>query len=387
MVSSVKSLSNARLVMRDRVVDRGSISIESGRIVSIGLEGQSRSASENDLDLDGATVFPGLIDVHIHGAIGIDVMTATAEELTQVSVFLASQGVTSWLPTFVPAADDQYRSAVGAIEKASRDAGGARIIGLHYEGPFVNSAQCGALHSEHFKTFREPEDVERLPILPDGFIKMTTAAPEISGGIELIKELKKRDWVISIGHTRADVDTLDQAFAAGAKHMTHFMNAMPQIHHRQPGPVGWGLAGDGVTCDVIADGIHLTPLILRLLLKVKTADRLSLISDAIAAAGKGDGDYRIWGETINVKDRRTSNASGNIAGSVITMLDAVRMMRSLGASEVETAQMAATNPARLLKIDHECGSIEEGKRADLIALDQDGNVRLTIVGGQIVFQV
>lgn len=386
MASSVKSLFNARLVLPDRVAEAGVISIESGRIVSIGLEGRSRGPSENDLDLGGATVFPGLIDVHIHGAVGIDVMTASPEELTQVSAFLASQGVTSWLPTFVPAADEQYRSAVVAIESASRDPGGARIVGLHYEGPFVNSAQCGALHSEHFKTFRGPEDVEQLPILPDGFIKMTTAAPEISGGVELIKELKKRGWVISIGHTRADVDTLDQAFAAGANHMTHFMNAMPQIHHRQPGPVGWGLARDGVTCDVIADGIHLTPLILRLLLKVKTADRLSLISDAIAAAGKGDGDYQIWGETISVKDRRTSNASGNIAGSVITMLDAVRMMRSLGATDIEIGRIASTNPARLLQLDRECGSIEEGKRADLVVLDERGDVKLTIVGGEVVFQ-
>ena len=384
MVSS-KCLSNARLVLRDRVVEAGFIHIEAGRIVSIGLDGDSRSTSENDLDLGGATVFPGLIDVHIHGAIGIDVMSATVEELTQVSMFLASQGVTSWLPTFVPGADDEYRSAVAAIEKAASGTGGARIIGLHYEGPFVNSAQCGALHSDYFKTFRGPEDVEQLPILPDGFIKMTTAAPEISGGIELIKELKKRGWVISIGHTRAEVDTLDQAFAAGASHMTHFMNAMPQVHHRNPGPVGWGLARDGVTFDVIADGIHLNPFILRLLMKVKTAERLSLISDAIAAAGKGDGDYQIWGETISVKDGRTSNASGNIAGSVITMLDAVRMMKSLGATDIEIGRIASTNPASLLRLDHECGSIEEGKRADLVVLDDRGDVKLTIVGGDVVF--
>jgi N-acetylglucosamine-6-phosphate deacetylase len=141
-----------------------------------------------------------------------------------------------------------------------------------------------------------------------------------------------------------------------------------------------------VTFDLIADGIHLDPLILRLLLKVKKADRLSLISDAIAAAGKGDGDYQIWGETISVKNGRTSNASGSIAGSVITMLDAVRMMRSLGASEVEVAQMAASNPARLLRLDHECGSIEEGKRADLVAVDERGDVKLTIVGGAAVFR-
>jgi N-acetylglucosamine-6-phosphate deacetylase len=166
--------------------------------------------------------------------------------------------------------------------------------------------------------------------------------------------------------------------------MTHFMNAMAPLHHRAPGPIGWGLSRDDVTCDVIADGIHLDPLTLQLLRKLKTPERLSLISDAIAAAGLGDGAYQIWGETISVSHGRTQNSHGSIAGSVITMLDAVRMMLSLGVSEVEVARMASLNPARLLRIDRDCGSIEEGKRADLVALDQNGAVRLTIVDGMLV---
>ncbi|HEX5964288.1 MAG TPA: amidohydrolase family protein, partial [Pyrinomonadaceae bacterium] len=178
--------------------------------------------------------------------------------------------------------------------------------------------------------------------------------------------------------------SLDQALSAGARHMTHFMNAMAPLHHRSPGPIAWGLSHDDVTCDVIADGIHLDPFMLRLLLKVKGERGISLISDAIAAAGRGDGDHSIWGETIRVKDGRTSNAAGSIAGSVITMLDAVRLMRSLDVSYVDLAQLASLNPARLLGIDHECGSVEVGKRADLVALDEDGNVKLTLVGGQSI---
>lgn len=213
---------------------------------------------------------------------------------------------------------------------------------------------------------------------------MITLAPEIDGGVELVRELKRRGWVISIGHTRATLDLLDQAFAAGARHMTHFMNAMPPLHHRSPGPIAWGLSRDDVTCDVIADGIHLDPFMLQLLVKIKGVRGLALISDAIAAAGKGDGDYQIWGETISVNNGRTANASGSIAGSVITMLDAVRTMRSLGISYVDLAQMASTNPARLLGLDHECGSISVGKRADLLALDSNAQVRLTIVNGLVV---
>jgi N-acetylglucosamine-6-phosphate deacetylase len=215
---------------------------------------------------------------------------------------------------------------------------------------------------------------------------MTTMAPEIEGGVDLVRALRERGWVISIGHTRADVSVLDSAFLAGAHHMTHFMNAMPQLHHRDPGPIGWGLNRNDVTCDIIADGIHLEPYVLKLLFNIKGARGLNLISDSIAAAGKGDGDFQIWGETIAVKNGRTSNKHGSIAGSVITMLDAVRLMHSLGVSHVDVAQMASANPARLLGIDGECGSIEEGKRADLVAIDEQGQVKLTIVGGEVAFR-
>ena len=224
-----------------------------------------------------------------------------------------------------------------------------------------------------------------LPLGGDA-AKLITVAPEIDGGVELVRELKRCGWIISIGHTRAGFDLLEQVFAAGARHMTHFMNAMAPLHHRSPGPIGWGLARDEVTCDVIADGIHLDREVLRLLCKIKGTNRLTLISDSIAAAGEGDGDYQIWGETISVKDRRTSNAHGTIAGSVITMLDAVRLMASLGRSEVELAGMASTNPARLLGIDRDCGTVEEGKRADLVALDAEGDVVLTLVGGEIAYK-
>jgi len=258
---------------------------------------------------------------------------------------------------------------------------GARVLGVHYEGPFVNSAQCGALHVEYFKTYSSPADLDALPV-GENMIRMTTIAPEVEGGVGLVRELKRRGWVVSIGHTRASLDLLDQALAAGADHMTHFMNAMAPLHHRNPGPIAWGLANDDVSIDVIADGIHLDPFMLRVLVKIKGVKAISLISDAIAAAGKGDGDYNIWGETISVKNGRTANASGSIAGSVISMLDAVRLLLSLGVSHVDVARMASTNPAHLLGLSHECGTLEPGKRADLVALDASGNVRLTLIGGQ-----
>ena len=413
-------LRNLRVVLPERTAELASVLIEDGRIARI-VDSSSDEAVKPDsvIDLHGLTLFPGFIDVHIHGAVGVDAMEAGADDLCRVSEFLASAGVTAWLPTLVPARQAQYESAVRAIsdlmgqqdwergrpalttsapDLPSKDrnslnanelqAGRLRsqLFGVHYEGPFVNSEQCGALHREHFRTFKNVTDVDALPTINHkSAIHMMTLAPEIDGGIDLIKELKKRNWIVSIGHTRATTDILDQALAAGARHMTHFMNAMTPLHHRAPGPVGWGLLRDEITCDVIADGVHIDPAILKLIVRNKSPERISLISDAIAAAGLGDGVYEIWGEKISVNNGRTKNARGSIAGSVITMLDAVRLMLSLGVAESDVARMASLNPARLLGIDHDCGSIEEGKRADLVALDEARNVRHTIVGGKIAY--
>ncbi len=392
-------LRNCRVALPDRTTETAGILIENGRIARIFDSHSNQSVkAKSVIDLDGLTLFPGFIDVHIHGANGVDTMAASADDLCRVSVFLASKGVTAWLPTLVPAPTEQYEQAIHAIEQAvaqtsvcddpgvrdhkRKSVPLARVLGVHYEGPFVNSEECGALHREHFRTFKAPADLDTLPrIKREGAIHLMTLAPEIVGGVALVQELHRRGWIVSIGHTRATVEVLDAALLAGARHMTHFMNAMAPLHHRAPGPVGWGLVHDEVTCDVIADGVHVDPSILKLILRSKTAERISLISDAIAPTGLGEGEYHIWGETIVVKDGRTQNARGSIAGSVITMLDAVRMMLSLGSSEPAVARMASLNPARLLGIDDECGSIEEGKRADLVALDQDSKVRLTLIGG------
>src|SRR5215204_2535506 len=371
-------LKNAKVVLPGREVDLD-VLVEDGRISAIG---DSLDAAD-EVDLAGTTLLPGFIDVHIHGAVGIDVMAATPAGLREVSMYLASRGVTAWLPTLVPGSDENYASVAAVVSECLNEAEGARVLGLHYEGPFVNSAQCGALHTEYFKTYSGSKDLDALPV-PENSVRMITMAPEVAGDVELVRELKRRGWVISIGHTRADLKVLDDACDAGARHMTHFMNAMAPLHHRNPGPIAWGMSRDEVTFDLIADGVHLNPFMLRLLLKVKGAHGISLISDAIAAAGKGDGDYDIWGETITVKNGRTANAAGSIAGSVISMLDAVRLLHSLGVSYVDLAHLASSNPARLLGLDTECGSIETGKRADLVALDKDGNVKLTLIGGRSV---
>jgi N-acetylglucosamine-6-phosphate deacetylase len=344
------------------------------------------------LDLRNHTLFPGFIDLHTHGAIGVDVMTATADDLHRVGKYLSQHGVTSWLPTLVPAPDEDYRSAVAALEQLishqHEQAPAARALGLHYEGPFVSNLQCGALRPSFFRTFKSATQLDALPVLKfAGARHMMTLAPEIEGGVKLVQELKRRGWILSIGHTRATTEILDQAFEAGVHHMTHFFNAMPALHHRSPGPVGWGLAHMDVSCDLIADGIHVDPLVLKLVLRAKGAEHVALISDSVAPAGLGDGQFQLWGEALAVRNGRTENERGHIAGSVINLSDAVRLMRRLGVSSNDIALMAARNPAVLLGIEDDCGTIEEGKRADLVALDEDYRMRLTVTGGRIAFDV
>jgi N-acetylglucosamine-6-phosphate deacetylase len=381
-------LRNARLVLPDRIAERA-ILIEDTRLTRIlDLRADKSITADAIFNLDGLTLFPGFIDIHIHGAVGVDANAADADDLHKVARFLARNGVTAWLPTLVPDSAENYLRTIEAIDELmttqhEREPA-AQVLGVHYEGPFVNQAQCGALRAEFFKTFTRGDELKTLPRLKNRkAAHLITLAPEIEGGVELVGELVKQGWIVSIGHTRATVEVLDRAREAGARHLTHFMNAMSPLHHRAPGPIGWGLVNDDVTCDVIADGVHVDPLMLKLLLRAKSSARVSLISDAVAPAGLGDGEYKIWGETISVTNGRTSNERGSIAGSVSTLRDAVRLMRSLTVPVEDVARMAASNPARLLGIDQDYGSIEEGKRADLTALDDEGNVRLTLVGGRI----
>lgn len=385
-------LSNLRILTPQRILVGASLLIKKEIIANI-YENDSDVPKEvsGTFDLDGLTLYPGFIDIHIHGAVGVDTMEAEAEDLHKVAKFLSKNGVTAWLPTLVPSSDENYANVADAVtqllneEEEKKSA--SRALGLHYEGPFINPQQCGALRPPFFKTFRNTTDIAPLvKVKHDTAIHFTTLAPEIEGGIDLIKALVKENWIVSIGHTRSTIDILELAFEAGAKHITHFMNAMSPLHHRAPGAIGWGLLKDDVMCDMIADGVHTDPLMLRLALRCKTADRLALISDAVAPTGLGDGEYEIWGEKICVRHGKTENERGSIAGSVITMLDAVRFMLKLGVDENDVAKMASLNPARTLKIDKDYGSIEIGKRADVVAIDSEGKVRLTMIGGRVAYE-
>jgi N-acetylglucosamine-6-phosphate deacetylase len=334
------------------------------------------------------TVFTGFIDIHNHGAVGVDVNSATADDLRKVSQFLAAQGVTAWLPTFVPDSIENYQRGIDAIDEVMRTQDSeasepaARILGVHYEGVFANEKMCGALRPQYFKTFRNGDEIREIPKLESG-VHLTTLAPEIENGVELVKNLVAEGWIVSIGHTNADLQTLDKAYEAGAKHLTHFYNAMTGLHHRNVGVVGWALTKAGVTFDIIADGIHVHQKMLKFACRTKTPEHVSLISDSVAPTGLGDGEFELWGEKVSVVNGQTQNERGSIAGSVITMHDAVKRMLKLGFTRSEVSEMASLNPAKLLGAEAFCGSIEVGKRADLVALDKEGNIKFVMIGGKI----
>lgn len=380
------AVKNSRVVLADSLAGVSTISLSNGKIAEVKYDDRATSFL-GVADLDSTLIFPGFIDVHNHGAVGVDVNEADADRLLKVATFLAQNGVTAWMPTLVPDSDGNYRRAIDAIDELMLmqvDKAVAQAVGVHYEGVFASEKMCGALRPEYFKSGTQSSVViGQLPRLKRG-VHMTTLAPEIDGGIELIEELVRQGWVVSIGHTRADVETLDRAFAAGARHMTHFFNAMTGVHHREIGVAGWGLANNDVTFDIIADGIHVHPEMLGVACRSKTPDKVSLISDSVAPTGLGDGEFDLWGEKITVKDGRTQNERGSIAGSAITMNDAVKTMRSIGFSEIDIAKMASLNPAKLLGVDRDRGSIEIGKRADLVGIDAEGNVAFSMIGGQIV---
>lgn len=299
--------------------------------------------------------FPGFVDLHLHGAFGVDVLTASPADMDRLASGLAARGVSGFLPTLVPQPLDEMAVTVARLSawmkpRRSGDGRGALPLGIHFEGPFVSAARCGALHRKDFLDGTDARAMGAFFEIAAGAPGrgMTTLAPEIPGGIAVVKEFVKRGFVVSIGHTEADVATLDAALAAGARHMTHFGNAMKPLHHREAGPVGWGLITDGVTVDVIADGHHLSKEMLRLVLKAKGESRVALISDAMPAAGLTDGAYAIWGETLTVKDGAARNAAGALAGSTALLDDCVTRLASIGVPADSARRMAADVPRRIL---------------------------------------
>ncbi len=328
-----------------------------------------------DLDAAGGYVIPGLVDIHTHGAVGEDFSDGKSEGLQPLADYYAAHGVTSYLATTMTLKEEVLTPAMHAI-RDFRPSGGAKCAGIHLEGPFLSYAKRGAQAAENL---HKPDAAlfHRLNEASGGQVKLVTVACEEEGALPFIQEVS-RTCAVSLGHTTADYDTAMAGFQAGASHATHLYNGMPSFLHRAPGVIGAAFDA-GASVELICDGLHIHPAGIRATYQL-FGEKLNLISDSLRCAGMPDGDYELGGQPIVVKGGKATLLDGTLAGSSISMLDAVRNVVRFGLP-LEAAVYAATSaPALAAKLD--VGVIEAGRAADLLVLDKDLNLKAVFVDGR-----
>jgi len=341
------------------------------------------------VDFADGTLAPGFIDLHIHGGAGHDVMEAGAGALPPVERLLVSHGVSSYFPTTVTAPLDATLSALTRLADAIEAAGRspqpqngelrARPLGIHLEGPFISHKRRG-VHPPENLLAPSPAAFDRFWQAARGHIRVLTIAPELPGALEVIKLASSRGVCVSLGHSNADLDAARAGFAAGARHATHTFNAMRPLDHRDPGILGEVLTDSRLSAEIIADGIHVDPVIVQLFLKAKGPEAAVLITDATAATGMPDGRYRLGSLEVEVKDGRCM-VGDSLAGSVLTMDRAVRNVMQFAQWDLQPAvRLATLNPARVAGV-KSGGTLQAGAPADLVVLSPSGEVRKTIIRG------
>jgi N-acetylglucosamine-6-phosphate deacetylase len=339
------------------------------------------------IDFGDAVLAPGFVDIHMHGGAGLDVMRAASSDLPRLGKFLTTHGVTGYFPTTVAAPLDATCAALGrladAIEATATHSNSvqARPLGIHLEGPFLSHKRRG-VHPPENLVAPTIEIFERLWQAARGHVRMLTIAPEITGAMEVIAEAARRKVCVSIGHSDAEMPIAQDAVKAGARHATHTFNAMRPLDHRDPGIIGEVLTDDRLTADIIVDGIHVAPPIVKLFLLAKGREHAVLITDAISATGMPDGRYLLGPIEVDVKDGKcTSN--GSLAGSVLTMDRAVRNVTQFSNWSLRDAVRAATlNPAQAVGLSSHQGVLAAGAEANFTVLSGAGEVLKTIVRGQ-----
>ncbi|CAM3581722.1 N-acetylglucosamine-6-phosphate deacetylase [Hydrogenibacillus schlegelii] len=447
-----------QVVLPDRLIPNGIIRTRGERIVFVGeadgaedgaaaengvsggdlpeeawsADGASSSAEERPRVIDARALgpdlvaIPGMIDLHVHGADGADVMDGTPEALRMIARALLREGTTAFCATTMSASEERLVRALRnvaasfdaapasaasafssqggaqadgrapeaieqagdrapeAIEQAGDRAAeaGAALLGVHLEGPFLHPARAGAhpveaLRAPALAAFR------RLNEAAGGRIRLITMAPELPGALELIPELVREGVVVSVGHTDADYETVVAAADRGARHITHVFNAMRPLHHRAPGALGAALVDDRLTVELIADGVHVHPALFRLVFRAKGTERVVLITDGIRAKGRPDGVYELGGREVTVRCGRATLADGTLAGSVLRMNEALKHLVDAGIPLVEAVRAATLNPARALGLDGERGALLPGRLADVVLLDASFAVRMVWVRGRL----
>ncbi len=366
-------------------IDRPIVTIEDGHIQSIASrESTALPSDAHVLDFPGALLAPAFFDVHFHGAAGHDVMEATPAAMSTIGAFLASRGTGSFLATTVTAPLDATLKAVGALAKLIAQppvAGRARPIGIHLEGPFLSHAKRGVQPAAHLLS---PDIVtfDKLYDAAEGHVHLMTLAPELPGATELAAHATARGVRISVGHSNATAAETHAAIDAGAVSATHTFNAMRALDHREPGILGTVLTTDSLFAEIICDGIHNAPEMVKLWWHAKGPERAILVTDAMSAAGMPDGEYQLGGFAVQVENGRAT-ANGVLAGSVLTLDRALaNFIRFTGATAEQGIRLMTTNPAAMTGFTRQAGSIAVGRPADLVAVNAAGHLVGSVIGGQ-----
>lgn len=360
------------------------ILLEDGIIRSIASRKTTEvPAGARILDFPGATIGPAFFDVHIHGAAGHDVMEATPEALDAVSGFLASRGTGGFLPTTVTASIDGTLRAVAGIAKRMNEPskpGHARMLGIHLEGPFLSHAKCGVQPVEHLLA-PDIGTFDRFFDAAEGHVRLMTLAPELPGAAELTAHATRRGVRISLGHSNATAAETRAAIEAGAVSATHTFNAMRALDHHEPGILGTVLTDDALYAEMICDGVHTKPEMVRLWWRAKGPERAILVTDGMSAAGMPDGEYQLGGFAVQVQNGRAI-ARGVLAGSVLTLDRALaKFVEFTGASVDQGLRLTSANPAAMTGFGEQAGSLAAGQPANLVAVDATGRLMGSVVGG------
>ncbi len=380
------AITEARVLTPTGIVEPATLLIgDDGRIESIGDAGRL-SAGTLTTSARGLTVVPGFIDLHVHGGGGFSLATHDAAEIESYAHWVVSTGVTSILATICAAdLEEGLQFVRSAAHAGGAIGGGANLLGVSLEGPFVNPDRRGALPST-WLTAPDPRSFDGLMQAADGGLRMITLAPELPGAAQVLRTAVNRGVVVSVGHTDAGYDAARKAFASGASHVTHAFNAMRPFHHREPGPVGAAIESESVTVEVVADGVHLHPATVGMLLRALGPQRIALVTDGVTPAGLAEGSFRLGGQEARLTGGRVLLPDGTIAGGAATMDQLVRNVVDWGFADLSAALcMASTAPARVLGLSAGKGQIAPGSDADLVALDGDLAVTHTWVGGKLLY--